>query len=841
MYLQSGGGAAYGAGDVPGYPGSGAAGIGGYPSAGGNSLFSGGPFGGGATAGFGAGGFGAGGFPSAAAGAARGAQAYPGQAGSVGHLPGGMVGYNMNLGGMGQMPGAAGMGMFGGAGLPQMGTSPSANAYYNSVARPGAYGTGQQDPMAAYGGYKPQGAGVAGVGGYGASVGFPGASVGVGAYGASQGFGAPAAGPGAGFGGGGAKGGGGKSRDAYGGAAGGSKGGKGGKDGCGSKGGGGKGSDGSQGKGKGGGSYSQGGFDGGFGGKGAGYGGGGKGGGGGGGAQYGKGSYGKAAESTPNHSNLFVGNLVEGTSEQKVRDAFSSFGRVLSARVFTRNGRTCSLVKMSSVQEADQACRTAPAHPAMGDSKTRWLVKFADSDAGSGGKGDGMGGGKGKMGDKGGYGGYTGGGKGYGGFSFGEQKPRREREQKDVSPSENLYVKGLPPRVTDGQLHNTFSKVGKVVELKILRYSDSLECAALVRMDAVESASAAIEKLNGTTPEGAVPPLSVSFHGKDPASTSDNLYVKGLPLNLNQDHLHLLFGQCGTVKRSRVLPASPNYEALDSAALVQMGNGDEAAKAIQMLNGRVPDMVGPQMVIRFAEPKSTTENKPQPSDNLYVKGLPLGTPDFLLRAVFVQFGTVVRLKILEPRGNEAMDCAALVQMASVEEAQASVESLHGRVLAAPLPPMRVRFAGKDQEESANLYVAGLPTTIMEQQLRQTFAECGNVVRLRLLVDGGKPETHALVQMGSVEEAQVAIDKLHNEPPESTGPTLIVRFAADRPKKEGDEDGEEDDEEDDEQSGDEKEQDDESPARAESKDDEGVEAETAPVAPDPADVPVPTES
>merc|ERR1712187_373851 len=97
--------------------------------------------------------------------------------------------------------------------------------------------------------------------------------------------------------------------------------------------------------------------------------------------------------------------------------------------------------------------------------------------------------------------------------------------------------------------------------------------------------------------------------------------------------------------------------------------------------------------------------------------------------------------------------------------------------------MRVRFAGKEQTPSANLYVAGLPLTIQEQQLRTTFQGCGTIVRLKLLVDGHKPETHALVQMSSTEEAQAAIDKLNNQPPESMGSTLIVRFATDRPKKE----------------------------------------------------------
>lgn len=230
----------------------------------------------------------------------------------------------------------------------------------------------------------------------------------------------------------------------------------------------------------------------------------------------------------------------------------------------------------------------------------------------------------------------------------------------------------------------------------------------------------------------------------------------------------------------------PDDATLDSAALVQMSSVEEAALAIQMLDGRVPEGVGPQMVIRYAEPKlvgsaptgSSTSGQ-TPSDNLYVKGLPLGTPDFLLRAVFAQFGSVVRLKVLEPRGGEALDCAALVQMANVEESKAAVKALHGRVLAAPLPPMRVRFAGKDQQPGSNLYVAGLPTTIHEQQLRATFAQSGTVVRLRLLVQNGRPETHALVQMASFEEAEAAIRMLHGTPPESLGPTLVVRYATNR--------------------------------------------------------------
>lgn len=819
MYLQGGGD-----GGFDGFPGGGfgspgggyppalvgGIGIGGgaYPGGGGGgSLFSGGPFGVGG-AGFGGGGpcFGAGGFPGGSLGGFPGSRGapqgspYPGGPGGIG-AAGGMVGYNMGqLSGMGPMHGGSHAAMFGGGGLdPQGSAGPSSQAgaggYFNPAAQraPASFGQfGGQGSDYSYGGFKGQDTSYMFEDSRGGSMPFMGGGGGggKGSQPASRSSGREGSMPGGCYGGGG-------------GFAGadfvgcGRKGGKGSSDrkgGGGAKCGGGKmGSmEGMGGKGKGFPSLDgmppmpacgKGGFDafskgGGGGGKG--------------GPSFGKGGGGGGGGSmmSQTHSNLFVANLSEDIAEQTICDQFKAYGMVVACRIFTRNGRTCALVKMNSIQEAERAAAGFTTTPS-GDSRSNWLVKFADADVGSAGKGNRdafLSGGKCGGGKMGGGAFFGKGGDGLAGlaFSYGMEKGgpvrRPPREQKDAQPSENLYVKGLPPRVNESQLQSTFSKVGNVVELKILRYGDSLECAALVRMGSLEEAAAAVEQLSGTTPEGSVPPLSICFHGKNPTAMGDNLYVKGLPLSTTTEQLQALFGRAGTVRRCRVLQSAGTYATLDSAALVQMASGPEAQEAIDLLNGHVPDMAGPLMVIRYAEPKAAVEIKTVPSDNLYVKGLPLGTPDFLLRAVFVQFGTVVRLKVLEPRGNEANDCAALVQMAGVEEAKMAVQELHGRVLAAPPPPMRVRYAGKDQEPSANLYIAALPTTIMEQQIRQTFSQYGNVVRARLLCDHHKPETHALVQMGSKEEAAMCVERLHNQPPMSMGPTLIVRFATDRPKK-----------------------------------------------------------
>merc|ERR1719221_1877509 len=132
---------------------------------------------------------------------------------------------------------------------------------------------------------------------------------------------------------------------------------------------------------------------------------------------------------------------------------------------------------------------------------------------------------------------------------------------------------------------------------------------------------------------------------------------------------------------------------------------------------------------------------------------------------------------MQPKDGNAKDCAALVQMSSVEEATKALEALHNKVLAAPMPPMRVRYAGKEEKPGSNLYVAGLPLGIQEFQIRLTFEKCGTIARLRLLTQAQQPETHALVQMLSQAEAEHAIKTLNGQPPESVGMALIVRYAS----------------------------------------------------------------
>merc|ERR1719272_742156 len=143
----------------------------------------------------------------------------------------------------------------------------------------------------------------------------------------------------------------------------------------------------------------------------------------------------------------------------------------------------------------------------------------------------------------------------------------------------------------------------------------------------------------------------------------------------------------------------------DCTALVQMSSPEEAQAAVEKLNDQSAPDCGAAMVVRFAEMQSNTERpEAKPNTNLYVKGWPIGFPDFLLETVFKQHGQVVRLRILENPDPEQPTCAALVQMAREEEATVALKALHGNAVSPPVPSMRVKQAGKDPAPSGNLYV-----------------------------------------------------------------------------------------------------------------------------------------
>jgi len=484
---------------------------------------------------------------------------------------------------------------------------------------------------------------------------------------------------------------------------------------------------------------------------------------------------------SPPHSNVFVGNVSQDVDTDMLQQVFSEYGSIVSTVLHADlvgsdgasapDGKRYGFVKFATIAAAARAIEALDGH-------NGWSVNLAHNDAGASGKGG-----------KGGYQWWddwswnTWGGTGGGWVWQPSERPSREPDRPEPPQSDNLYVRDLPPGITDDEIHATFSKVGSVVESRVLRWDNASGCSALVRMASPELAARARAQLSGTVHESCLQPLSVALQEKRGEKVEDHLYIKGLHCTSTTDQLRKLFGRFGVVKWCRILPLPfqpRGSSAPDVAALVQMGSAQEAQLAIAGLNGCTPSDLGQPMTVRFAESKQATSDLgSKPNNNIYVKGWPVGFPDFLLQRIFQQFGCVFRLRLLDNPDPEQPTCAALVQMVRIEEASRAIQQLHGRTVQTELPPMHVRYAGKEQDQSDNLYVTSLPRTITESQLRQTFQKYGEIKRLRLLQQPGSHENHALVQLSSPQVAAAARRELDGTLPAYKGPTLYVTYAAKR--------------------------------------------------------------
>lgn len=81
-------------------------------------------------------------------------------------------------------------------------------------------------------------------------------------------------------------------------------------------------------------------------------------------------------------------------------------------------------------------------------------------------------------------------------------------------------------------------------------------------------------------------------------STQDNLFVAGLPIGTSEERLGRIFGQFGVVTSCKVLPHGSKP---DCAAMVRMSNANEAAWALQNLNGQVPEGFPARISVRYAQ------------------------------------------------------------------------------------------------------------------------------------------------------------------------------------------------------------------------------------------------
>jgi len=83
-----------------------------------------------------------------------------------------------------------------------------------------------------------------------------------------------------------------------------------------------------------------------------------------------------------------------------------------------------------------------------------------------------------------------------------------------------------------------------------------------------------------------------------------------------------------------------------------------------------------------------------------------------------------------------------------------------------------------------LFVTNLPFKLGEEDLRELFSRCSTLTDVKLIKhrETGKSKGYAFLEISDIDEAQQAIQDLHQK--EVEGREIIVQVAEERPRKEG---------------------------------------------------------
>jgi len=174
-----------------------------------------------------------------------------------------------------------------------------------------------------------------------------------------------------------------------------------------------------------------------------------------------------------------------------------------------------------------------------------------------------------------------------------------DKEMDDESKT-NLIVNYLPQTMTQEEIRSLFSSIGEVESCKLIR--DKVTGQSLgygfVNYHRCDDANKAIATLNGLRLQNKTIKVSYARPSSE-AIKGANLYVSGLPKHMAQPDLERLFSCSGNIITSRIL--CDNITGLSKGVgFIRFDQRIEAERAIQKLNGTIPEGATEPITVKFA-------------------------------------------------------------------------------------------------------------------------------------------------------------------------------------------------------------------------------------------------
>ena len=322
----------------------------------------------------------------------------------------------------------------------------------------------------------------------------------------------------------------------------------------------------------------------------------------------------------------------------------------------------------------------------------------------------------------------------------------------------NLIVNYLPHSMSEDDVKNLFSAVGRVQSCKLIKdkLSQTSLGYAFVNYFTAEDAEKAIQNLNGLPLQNKT--VKVSYARPSSAAIKNaNLYVAHLPLSYTMDDLEALFRPFGSIITSRVLVDTATGLSR-GIGFVRFDKNTEAETAISALSGKTLHGAAQPLLVKFAnQPKAGSGQTPGTSSVAAVT-----PPSPLSRRVggFPSTGGPMRHTVANVRYNP---------MSALMAATAASQAL------SQLPLASASLGLQSNQQTWCIFVYNLPESTEDSLMYQLFSPFGAISSVRVIKDSGtqKCKRYGFVNMLNYDEAYSAI--LHLNGHMCEGKPLQVSF------------------------------------------------------------------
>lgn len=233
----------------------------------------------------------------------------------------------------------------------------------------------------------------------------------------------------------------------------------------------------------------------------------------------------------------------------------------------------------------------------------------------------------------------------------------------------NVYVAGIPKTFTQDELFQMFSAYGTIAEAKVLvdKSSNQSRGVGFIKFDSYESGNAAIQAMNGVTPDGCAQPLTVKFAKvKAPTNMRGNMGMKMQNVQAGYGPMRPNFGFNQDFQNQPYgMPYQQNMMGMNQG---QMGYGFG-------MGGADPYMMNNM----YSQQQQNNGNGNGASDDagLFVFHLPPSADEQQVFTLFSGYGTVMNVKIIRDNSTQQTKGYGFVSMASTLDAQNAINALNG--------------------------------------------------------------------------------------------------------------------------------------------------------------------